>query len=523
MRKRFFQLPLAVLIALAPLPAAEPTLGGSFRPIWTQEATIAGIRAAIGARELTCHQLVQMYLDRIAAYDKKGPALNAIIMVNPHALAVADALDAKFAQSGLVGPLHCIPVIVKDNFNTKDMPTSAGSLSLKGSRPGTDAFQVRKLREAGAVILAKSNMAEFAWSPFETVSSVLPGYTRNPYALDRVPAGSSGGTAAAVAADFGAVGLGTDTGNSIRGPSSHTSLVGIRSTMGLTSRAGIVPLFLNRDIGGPMARTVADAVAVFDVVAGYDPADPVTAASKGKRPASYVKFLDRDGLRGARIGVLRQLLTPTADPEILQLFEQALADMKRQGAAIVEGVHIAEIDKIPPAKLFCNRFKYDLNAYLAALGPQAPMKNLDEIIASRKFHPSIEKRMLDAQAEPPPDRNPKCREAEENGRHLGQAVRAAMDALRLDALVYPTWNNPPRLIGDLNTPDGNNSSRIAPPTGFPAMTVPMGFSHATLPAGLQILGRPWSEPTLIKIAYAYEQATHHRRPPASTPPLPGTP
>jgi Asp-tRNA(Asn)/Glu-tRNA(Gln) amidotransferase A subunit family amidase len=492
--------------------------------MWTGEATIADIRAALASRELTCRQVVQMYLDRIEAYDKKGPVLNAIIMINPNALAAADALDAKFAQSGFTGPLHCVPLIVKDNFNTADMPTSAGSLSLKGSIPANDAFQLRKLREAGALVLAKSNMAEFAWSPFETVGSLLPGYTRNPYALDRVPAGSSGGTAAAVAASFGAVGLGTDTGNSIRGPSSHTSLVGIRSTMGLTSRDGIVPLFLNRDIGGPMARNVADAVAVFDVIAGYDPADPVTAASQGKRPDSYLGFLDKDGLRGTRIGVVRQLfMGPDTDPQILKLLERALADMKQQGAEIVEGVNIPEIDQIPPAKLFCNRFKYDIEAYLAGLGPQAPVKNLDEILASQKFHPSIEKRMRDAQAEPPPDRNPSCLVADESGRRLAQAVLKAMDDGKLDALVYPSWNNPPRLIGDLNTPHGNNSNRISPPTGFPAMTVPMGFVRANLPAGLQILGRPWSEPTLIRIGYAYEQATRHRRPPVSTPPLPGTP
>jgi len=350
------------------------------------------------------------------------------------------------------------------------------------------------------------------------------GYTRNPYALDRVPAGSSGGTAAAVAAGFGAVGLGTDTGNSIRGPSSYTSLVGIRSTMGLTSRDGIVPLFLNRDIGGPMARTVADAIAVFDVIAGHDPNDPVTAASEGKRPDSYLKFLDKEGLRGVRIGVLRQLfMGPDTDPEIRRLLEQALADMKRQGADIVEGVSIPEIDQIPSAKLFCNRFKYDIEAYLATLGPQAPVKNLDDILASQKFHPSIEKRMRDAQAEPPPDRNPSCLAADESGRRLAEAVLSAMDEARLDALVYPSWNNPPRLIGDLNTPHGNNSNRIAPPTGFPAMTVPMGFVRGSLPAGLQILGRAWSEPTLIRIGYAYEQATRHRRPPASTPSLPATP
>jgi Asp-tRNA(Asn)/Glu-tRNA(Gln) amidotransferase A subunit family amidase len=524
MNRRFLGLLWALLIVIAWPLSVGPARGGSFDLMTTAEATISDIHAALEARQLTCRQLVQLYIDRIEAYDKKGPALNAIIMVNPNALAVADALDAKYAQSGFAGPLHCVPVIVKDNFNTVDMPTSAGSLSLKGSMPPSDAFQVRKLREAGALILAKSNMAEFAWSPFETVGSLLPGYTRNPYALDRVPAGSSGGTAAAVAASFGAVGLGTDTGNSIRGPSSHTSLVGIRSTMGLTSRDGIVPLFLNRDIGGPMARTVADAIAVFDVIAGHDPNDPVTAASEGKRPDSYLKFLDKEGLRGARIGVVRQLFMGSdTDPEIRRLLEQALADMKRQGADIVEGVSIPEIDQIPSAKLFCNRFKYDIEAYLATLGPQAPVKNLDDILASQKFHPSIEKRMRDAQAEPPPDRNPSCLAADESGRRLAEAVLSAIDEARLDALVYPSWNNPPRLIGDLNTPHGNNSNRIAPPTGFPAMTVPMGFVRGSLPAGLQILGRAWSEPTLIRIGYAYEQATRHRRPPASTPPLPATP
>src|SRR6516164_4825450 len=511
----------AVFGAILPLLLlTAPAKGESFHLIRSKEATIADIHAALRSKELTCRQLVQSYIDRIEAYDKKGPTLNAIIMINPNALATADALDAQFAQSGTMAPLHCIPIIVKDNYDTTDMPTSAGSLSLKGSIPKRDAFIVRKLREAGAIMLAKSNMAEFAWSPFETVGSLLPGYTRNPYALNRVPAGSSGGTAAAVAANFGAVGLGTDTGNSIRGPSSHTSLVGIRSTMGLTSRAGIVPLFLNRDIGGPMARTVADAVAVFDVVAGYDPGDPVTTANQGKRPDSYLKFLDKDGLRGARIGALRQLFRETdTDPGVLHLMEQALVDMKGQGAEIVDGVDIAEIGQIPLGNLFCNRFKYDITAYLASLGPQAPVKTLDEILASGKFHPSIEKRMRDAQAEPPPERNPSCIVAEESGGRLAEAVQAAMDNAKLDALVYPSWDYPPRLIGDLNTPHGNNSPRISPPTGFPAMTVPMGFVRGNLPAGLQILGRPWSEPVLIRIGYSYEQATRHRHPPASAPPL----
>jgi amidase len=519
--RRFVYLHAAALIVMSPLLLAMPTAADAFSLLWTQEPTIADIHAAIRSKDLMCRQLVQMYVDRIEAYDKRGPTLNAIIVVNPSALAIADELDARFAQSGFVGPLHCVPLIVKDNYDVAGLPTTAGSLSLKDSMPPRDAFQVRKLREAGALVLAKSNMAEFAWSPFETVGSLLPGYTRNPYALDRVTAGSSGGTAAAVAASFGAVGLGTDTGNSIRGPASHTSLVGIRSTMGLTSRDGIVPLFLDRDIGGPLGRTVADAAAIFDVIAGTDAADPVTAPADGRRPGSYLSALDKDGLKGARVGVARQLFAEAdSDREIVKLLDQALADMRRQGAEVVEGVNIPEIDRISPAQLACNRFKYDINAYLARLGPQAPMKSLDDIVASQKFHPSIQKNMLDSQVEGPPDQNPRCQEAVESRRRLAQGVLKAMDDGKLDVLVYPSWNYPPRLIGDLNTPHGNNSPRISPPTGFPALTVPMGFARGTLPAGLQILGRPWSEPTLIKIAYSYEQATRHRRAPASTPPLP---
>ena len=358
---------------------------GAFQLYWTQEATIADIEAAIRSKELTCHDLVQMYLDRITAYDKQGPALNAIILVkqSERALASADDLDARFALSGAVGPLHCVPMIVKDNYDTADMPTTAGSLSLKGSMPPRDAFMVRRLREAGAIVLAKANLAEFARSAYETVNSLLPGHTRNPYALDRTPAGSSGGTAAAVAASFGAAGLGTDTGNSIRGPAAHTSLVGIRPTLGLTSRDGIVPLFLSRDTGGPLARTVADAAAVLDAVAGTDPADAVTAPAQSRRPDSYLAALDRDGLKGARIGVLRQFLADGApDPEVVQLFERALADMKRQGAEIIDPVAVPDI---PPSQLGCDRFKHDLDAYLAHLGPQAPVKSLAEIIASKKF------------------------------------------------------------------------------------------------------------------------------------------
>jgi amidase len=365
-----------------------------------------------------------------------------------------------------------------------------------------------------------AGIREFAFDPMETVNSLMPGYTRNPYALERVTAGSSGGTAAAVAANFGAAGLGTDTGNSIRGPASHTSLVGIRSTMGLTSRDGIVPLYLDKDVGGPMARTVADAAAIFDVIAGYDPADPVTAASRGERADSYLRFLDKDGARGARLGVVRQLFTPeNADPDVLARMEQALADLRRLGAVIVDPISIAEIDAIPVPMLFCYRFKFDINDYLPRLAPDAPVKSLEDIIKSGKYHPSIEKRLLDRQAEAPLDQNPRCAEVARNTQRLREAVEKVMGDNMLDALVYPTWAFPPRLIGDLNTPHGNNSPRLSPPTGFPAITVPMGFVRDSLPVGLQVLGRAWGEPTLIKIGFAYEQATQHRRPPASTPPL----
>lgn len=476
------------------------------------ELTIADIHAAMRAGKLTCEQLVQAYLARIAAYDKQGPSLNAIIMVNPKAVETAVSLDQHFATSGFIGPLHGIPIIVKDNYDTHDMPTTAGSLSLKGSIPPDDAYQVRKLREAGAIIIAKANMAEFAWSPFQTVGSLLPGHTLNPYALNRTPAGSSGGTATAVSANFGAVGLGTDTGNSIRGPSANTSLVGIRSTMGLTSRDGIVPLFLNRDIGGPMARTVADAVAVFDVIAGHDPADPVTASSKSQRATNYNQFLDKAGLVGARIGVVRQLSDrETADSDLLALFNQALTDMAQKGATIVDPFAIPNLDNLLTPHLFINRFERDFNDYLASLGNKAPFPNLAELVKAGQFHPFINERMQRSVAEPAAEDD--CRQNETAVQQLRQTIISAMDDAQVDALVYPTWSNPPRLIGDMNTPDGNNSWQLSPPTGFPAITVPMGFVNDTLPAGLQLLGRAWSEPTLIKLVYAYEQATQHRRPP----------
>jgi Asp-tRNA(Asn)/Glu-tRNA(Gln) amidotransferase A subunit family amidase len=514
--------PLAVALLAAGTPAQRPA---EF-PI--EETTMAAIHAAMKAGTLTCRALVDSYLRRIDRLDKIGPALNAIVVVNPNAPAEADALDLRFKQGGLTGAMHCIPAIVKDNFETVGLQSAAGSLSLRGFVSSRDAFQVARLKRAGAIVLAKSNMAEFAFTPYETVSSILPGYTKNPYALDRVTAGSSGGTAAAVAANFGAVGLGSDTGNSIRGPASHQALVGIRSTMGLTSRGGVAPLNLLADIAGPMTRTVEDAALVLQTIAGPDPADPVTVAdsslardfSPGGRPAAlpdYRAALKKDGLKGKRIGVLRQAYErETTDAEIVAVFMNAVKVLEAAGAVVVDParVELENVRRQPDAGT-CGGFKYDLNRWLASHGDTIPMKNLAAIVQSRQYHPTVQRRLeqsLDA-SEHGPD-TPACRAEAEYRRQVRAAVVAAMDAEKLDAFVYPTWSNPPRLIGDLNTPHGDNSQFFSPTTGFPSINVPMGYTRdGRLPAGLTFFGRAWDEAGLIEVAYAYEQATKHRRPP----------
>jgi Asp-tRNA(Asn)/Glu-tRNA(Gln) amidotransferase A subunit family amidase len=510
----------ALAVSAAPTAAQTPAP----QPFEVQEATITRIHAAMRAKQLTCRSLVEQYLRRIDTYDKNGPSINAIIMTNPEALKQADDLDRRFAQSGPVGPLHCVPMIVKDNFETIGLQSANGSLALVGFVSSKDAFQVRKIKEAGAIVLAKSNMAEWAFTPNETLSSILPGYTKNPYALDRVTAGSSGGTAASVAASFGAAGLGSDTGNSIRGPSSHQALVGIRSTMGLTSRGGVMPLNLLADVAGPMARTVEDAVTVFQVVVGSDPADPVTAAAASHLPQNYAASLVRDGLEGARIGVLRFAYErDSTDPELVTVFMTAVEDLRRAGATIIDPGIVEGLDQIrrAPGSGQCMGFKYDINRYFASHGDRIPMKSLAEVVKSGKFHPTVQRRL--EQAEEGPENgpeSPQCKADADYREAVRVAVNRTMDAQKLDAWVYPTWSNPPRLIGDLNTPGGDNSQFFSPTTGFPAIQVPMGYTRgARLPAGITFFGRAWSEPTLIRLAYAYEQATHHRRPPASTPPL----
>lgn len=482
------------------------------------ETTIAEIHQAIQSGKLTCRELVEIYLKRIETHDQPTQ-LNAIVIINPNALKRAEELDEEFKRTQKLRPLHGIPLIVKDNYDTHDLQTTAGSLALKGSIPPDDAYQVKVLREAGAIVLAKSNMAEWAFSPYLTESSIA-GITRNPYDLERVPAGSSGGTGAAVAANFGTVGLGTDTGNSIRGPSSHCCLVGIRSTMGLTSRDGIIPLYLRNDIGGPMARTVEDAVRILEVIAGYDPGDPITQRCADKVPENYTQFLDKNGLKGMRIGVFRYYTDrPTTDTQVIALTEKAIQDMKSLGAEIVDPFIIPDFKELTK-DLWCDMFRHDVNNYLDSLGDRAPYKNLTEIFKSGLYSPYIKRRLKRA-LEVPLEETPRCKDLYSESRNIifREAVLKAMEEHDLDAFVYPTWSNPPRKIGDLKSPAGDNSQLIPPHTGLPGLTVPMGFTYQNLPAGLQIVGKLFGEPDLIKIAYAYEQATKHRRSPEKFPEL----
>lgn len=335
------------------------------------ETSIEKIHNAVKKGKTSFEEITKIYIDRIRLYDQ-STRLNSIVILNPNAIADAKALDKEYQRTKKLRPLHGIPLIVKDNFNTKNLQTTGGSLALKGSLPQDDAFQIKQLKKAGAIVLAKSNMAEWAFSAYKTESSIA-GITRNPYDLTRVPAGSSGGTAAAVSANFGALGVGTDTGNSIRGPASHNGLVGIRSTMGLTSRDGIIPLLLRNDIAGPICRTVEDAVRILNVIAGYDPNDKITSLAKGK-VKDYLSFLKKDGLRNKRIGVFRHYIdTKTIDPEVKAITEKAILDLKSQGATIVDPFVIADFDTLTK-KLWAFSFQYEVNNYLKTLGENAPIR-----------------------------------------------------------------------------------------------------------------------------------------------------
>ncbi len=482
------------------------------------ETTIDDIHAAIRNKTIDCEAIISGFLNRIKKYDEIS-GLNSVIYVNPNAVTKAKALDKKYQDTKTMHSLHCVPIILKDNFDTADMPTEAGSIVLSGSIPPDDAYMVKKLRQADAIIIAKSNMGEWAFSPQNTISSTH-GETRNAYDLSRVPAGSSGGTASAIAANFGVIGMGSDTGNSVRGPASHLALVGIRSTIGVTSRDGIVPLLLNRDVGGPLMRTVKDTAKVFNVIAGYDPADPTTKSYENHRVDDYTAHLTRDGLSRARLGVLRQIYeSKTADKQVLMVFTQALKDLKSAGAVIIDPVTIPDFEELVQATGFCSRFRYDINNYLKTLGYGAEIKTLQDVVDQEKFRPEnigVMKWAMSIDADiTPAEQKPPCVDVDGDPRRkdLLTAVVATMDRLKLDALIYPSWSNPPRKIGDSESPHGNNSPVIAPHSGQPAITVPMGYVDNSLPLGLQILGTPFSEEKLFQYAYAYEQATQHRKPP----------
>jgi amidase len=415
------------------------------------------------------------------------------------------------------GLLHGVPIIVKDNYDTKDLQTVAGSKSLEGWIPPDDAFLVTKLREAGAIIIAKSNMHEFAYG-ITTLGSLF-GQTRNPYALDRNPGGSSGGTGAAIAANFAAAGMGSDTCGSIRIPASHNSLVGIRGTQGLASRSGIIPLSSTQDIGGPITRTVTDAAIMLDAIVGYDPIDPQTAGSVGNIPKSYTNFLQLTGLRGTRIGLLTALLgSDPADAEVASVVRGAVDEMKGQGAEVVEvtipGLADLLTDRANGFLVLRQDFKFDLNAYLAA-HPSAPVRTLEEVLASGKFHPAVETNLRNSQAV-------ESRDTQEYFAHivkrniLREAILKAMVDNRVEALAYPTIRRKANVVGEMQM--GSNC-QLSANSGLPSIVVPGGFTPDGLPVGLELLGRAWSEPQLIKFAYAYEQATRHRHPPASTPAL----
>ena len=516
----------AITLLLAACSNSAPPKSFSF-----VEATIDDIHGAIADGTMSCVDIVKGYLRRIETYDQAS-GMNSIIFTNPAAIEKAQAIDERIANGVSLGPLYCIPVLLKDNFDTSDMPTSGGSIALKDSVPPDDAFMVKKLREADAIVIAKTNMAEWAFSPRETISSSY-GTTANAYDLEHVPAGSSGGTASATAASFGVIGMGSDTGNSIRGPSSHLALFGIRSTIGLTSRDGVIPLLFDRDIAGPMMRTVTDAAKVFTVIAGFDPTDPYTEDGLGKKEDDYTRFLDADVLEGKRIGVLRALVdTKDADPQVTRVFEQALKDLQSAGAELVDPLVIdnfdyhLQADRWASGDRSCNRFRYDMHVYLTSLGDDAPMTDVMAVKETGQFSPQAESG-LDYFGEGPLDVHPSNWEPACNDffdskprQNYRTDSIAAMDDANVDIIVYPSWTNPPAHI-DRGYEDykGDNNQLVSPDTGLPAVTVPMGYTYGHLPAGLQMLGRPYSEGLLFGLAYAYEQATYHRVPPRGFPEL----
>jgi len=490
-----------------------------------EETTIAQLQAAMSSGQLTAERLVGLYLERIEAIDRQGPTLNSIIEINPDCLEIARALDRERAESEARGPLHGIPILIKDNIATVDsMQTTAGSLALVGSKPPRDAFVARKLREAGAVILGKTNLSEWANFRGDASSSGWSGrggQTRNPYVLDRTPCGSSSGSGAAIAASLAAAALGTETDGSILCPSAINALVGIKPTVGLTSRAGVVPISHSQDTVGPMARTVADAAILLGAIAGIDEHDGATASSQGMYQSDYTKFLDANGLHGARIGIARQQYFGYS-AKTDAVVNAAIERMRELGAEIIDNADIPTAKQIGSSeselKVLLYEFKADLNAYLAGL-LDSPVRSLADIIAFNDAHAGQEllyfgqELMLKAQETTSLD-DPTYLDALAENRRLAreEGIDAVMNKYKLDALVMPTTG--PAWCVDLINGDhhGGGSAQPAALAGYPAITVPAGYTF-DLPIGITFMGRAYSEPTLIKLAYAFEQGTKMRRAP----------
>lgn len=487
------------------------------------ELTIAALQERMARGQESARSIVAKYLARIDAIDRGGPMLRSFIEVNPDALAIADRLDAERREGTVRGPLHGIPVVVKDNIDTADrMTTTAGSLALEGWIPPSDAFLVARLREAGAIILGKANLSE--WANFRSTHSTSGwsargGLCRNPYALDRNTSGSSSGTAVAVAASLAAAGVGTETDGSIVSPSNHACLVGVKPTLGLVSRSGVIPIAHSQDTSGPMARTVRDAALLLTAMAGTDPSDRATAAARN-RTHDYTRFLDPDGLKGARIGVPRKRLFGYSDASD-RIGEEALEVLGRQGAVIVDPADIPTLSKIgdPEFEVLLYEFKADLNAYLARLGPTAPVRSLADAIRFNETHrdremPYFGQEIFEMAEKKGPLTEAAYRKALAECRRFSrtEGLDAVFAKHRLDALVMPT--DSPAWVTDLVNGDHflGGSSTIAAVSGYPHITVPGGFTFG-LPVGVSFIGPAWSEPTLFRLAYAFEQATKHRRAP----------
>jgi amidase len=514
---------LLALLLFAPSKAASQS-----KNFHLLEATIEDVHDAYKSGRLTAHQLVQLYLDRIEAYDKKGPELNAVISINPQALQEADRLDAALKSSGFVGPLHGIPVILKDQMDAKGMPTTLGSILFKNYYPDRDSFVTEKLKKAGAIILGKGTLGELGGG--DTFGSLF-GFTRNPYALDRTVGGSSGGPGASLTANFATVAVGEEGFASIRRPSTWNSVVGMRPTAGLVSRSGMydgAPQ-MNGSLG-PMARTVTDLAKLLDVLVGYDPEDSLTALGVGHVPVSYQKFLDKNGLKGARIGVLREPMGVSSEPasqdfaRVTAVFDKAVADLKAAGASVVDPIVIPRLKELLAKRAVGPTEPDDSFKVFFGRSAKPPFKTREEMLRS----PDFAKVVRYAQ-----DR---LRASSDESRHyhylmardeLMINVLNVMADNKLDAIVYKSIEHQPTLIKDATSPPYVNTKGAPYLNTFlvfvPAIAVPAGFTRDNLPAGITFMGRPYDEGMLIKLAYGYEQATHHRRPPNTTPPIPGEP